>query len=71
MAADLTLVGHTHCGQIRIPWLYRAVIPTEGPFDGGWSETPAGELFITCGLGEVGLPMRFRTPPVVEVIEVR
>ncbi len=71
MQADLTFVGHTHCGQLRIPLLYRYAIPTVGDFDRGWYDTPAGALFITCGLGEVGLPMRFLNPPVVDVITLR
>ena len=29
----LTLAGHTHGGQIRIPWLYKKTIPTDGDFD--------------------------------------
>lgn len=28
--ADVTLVGHTHCGQIRLPYLYKFLIPTKG-----------------------------------------
>ncbi|USN54441.1 MAG: hypothetical protein H6765_07925 [Candidatus Peribacteria bacterium] len=27
--SDYTLVGHTHCGQIRIPYIYKRVLPVE------------------------------------------
>ncbi len=67
--ADITLTGHTHCGQIRIPFLYKYVIPTEGNFDKGLTSERFTKLFITCGLGEVGLPMRLFNPPVIDVLK--
>ncbi len=66
--ADVTLTGHTHCGQIRIPWLYRRAIPTFGPFDKGYTQEAHTKLYITCGLGEVGLPFRLFNPAAVDVI---
>jgi predicted MPP superfamily phosphohydrolase len=69
--ADVTLTGHTHCGQIRIPWLYKKVIPTEGPFDKGFTQEKYTKLYITCGLGEVGLPMRLFNPPVIDVLNFK
>lgn len=66
--ADVTLTGHTHCGQIRIPWLYKIVIPTRGQFDKGSTQEKYTKLYITCGLGEVGLPMRLFNPPSVDVL---
>jgi len=66
--ADVTLAGHTHGGQIRIPWLYRAAIPTNLPFDRGWHDLPGTRVFVTSGVGEIGLPMRFLVPPVIDVI---
>jgi predicted MPP superfamily phosphohydrolase len=66
--ADITLTGHTHGGQIRIPWLYRKVIPTIGPFDRGWYDLPNTRVFVTSGVGESGPPLRFLVPPVIDVI---
>lgn len=66
--ADVTLTGHTHCGQIRIPWLYKKAIPTTGSFDKGYTQEERTKLYITCGLGEVGLPMRLFNPPAVDVL---
>lgn len=72
--ADLTLVGHTHCGQIRIPYLYEsyreAIMPTDGPFDCGWSQERFTQLFISPGLGEVILPMRFMNPPTISILHL-
>jgi len=69
--ADVTVAGHTHCGQIRLPWFYRAVLPTRGNFDKGLSQEANTQLFVTCGLGEVGLPLRLFNPPVIDVLEIR
>lgn len=67
--ADLTLTGHTHGGQIRIPWLYHRVIPTEGGFDKGFFQTEETLLYTTSGAGEVGLPMRLLSPPEIVIFD--
>ena len=73
-AYDLMLAGHTHGGQIRLPFMVRAVIPTRGPFDKGLYNVPlAGgdqAIYVTSGTGMVGLPMRFRMPPRIDVLTV-
>jgi len=69
--ADVTVAGHTHCGQIRLPWLYKAVLPTQGNFDKGLTQETNTQLFVTCGLGEVGLPLRLFNPPVIDVLEIK
>jgi predicted MPP superfamily phosphohydrolase len=66
----LAFAGHTHGGQIRIPWLYKRVIPTVGPFDRGLHELPNTRVFVTSGVGEIGLPLRFLVPPVIDVIRL-
>ncbi|MCK5319920.1 metallophosphoesterase [Candidatus Parcubacteria bacterium] len=67
---DLTISGHTHGGQIRLPFLYKKVIPCDGDFDKGLYETKYGKIFVTAGLGEVGLPMRLGVPPTIEILEL-
>ncbi|GGD60237.1 metallophosphoesterase [Pseudoxanthomonas indica] len=73
--ATLVLAGHTHGGQIRIPWLYHKVIPTRHGFDRGeqWLQTPHGRVrvFTTSGLGEIGLPLRLFNPPVIDVLQLQ
>jgi uncharacterized protein len=50
--ADVTLAGHTHCGQIRIPFLYKYLIPVKGradeKYDCGYYKTDETQLFITA-----------------------
>lgn len=76
---DLMLAGHTHGGQIRIPLpgITQSVIPTQYPFDTGLHHVPRPGLdgprrvFVTPGTGMVGLPMRFRRPPRVDILTLR
>jgi uncharacterized protein len=70
-SAALAVSGHTHGGQIRIPRLYWHVIPCDHPFDRGLHDFAPVPAFVTSGLGEVGLPMRFLNPPVIDVLEIR
>ncbi len=67
---DLTVSGHTHGGQIRIPFVYKFVIPCSGDFDQGLYEKRFGKVFVTSGLGEVGLPMRLGIPPVIDILNL-
>lgn len=66
---DFTIAGHTHCGQIRIPG-YKSVIPTKGDFDKGLTKEENTLLYITCGLGEVKLPMRFLNYPEISILDI-
>lgn len=70
----LMLAGHTHGGQIRIPGIYRQILPVEGPFDKELHhfQTPQGErlIYVTTGTGMVGLPMRFLMPPRIDILTV-
>lgn len=71
---DLMLAGHTHGGQVRIPFLYRAALPVSGPFDKELHhlQTPGGErlVYVTTGTGMVGLPLRFLMPPRIDILTV-
>ncbi len=68
--ADLTLVWHTHCWQVKIPGLYQQLIPTRWSFVGGKYEWEYGDLFITCGLWETGLPLRLFNPPTIDILHL-
>lgn len=74
-STTLLLAGHTHGGQIRLPWLYHKVIPSQHGFDRGeqFADTPSGRIrvFTTAGVGEVGLPMRLFNPPTIDLLHLR
>ncbi len=70
-AVKLVLAGHTHGGQIRVPWLYKKVLPVSGPYDAGLhapAKPGSAPVFVTTGLGETALPMRLFNPPVIDVL---
>ncbi|KPK59910.1 MAG: hypothetical protein AMK73_08390, partial [Planctomycetes bacterium SM23_32] len=70
---DLLLSGHTHGGQIRIPLLWRAVLPAcTGPFHEGLYETDWGHVYVNRGFGTAPvLPLRWRCPAELTFFEVR
>lgn len=69
---DLLLAGHTHGGQIRIPFIYKRYIPTTYPFDINLYRMPAQaggkQVWITSGVGMSGVTMRFLIPPRIDII---
>lgn len=71
---DLMISGHTHGGQVRLPGMLRRVIPTRYPFDKGLHTISRGagdrRVFVTPGTGMVGLAMRFRMPPRIDVLNL-
>jgi predicted MPP superfamily phosphohydrolase len=69
----LAMAGHTHGGQVYIPWLTDQMflrIRDEKYVD-GYYDTPAGKLFVTPGVGVTGVPLRFDCPPTIDVLELR
>jgi len=69
--ADLTLCWHTHWWQIKIPYLYKKVIPTKWIFDEWLTKEKNTQLFVTSGLWIIWLPFRFLNPPVIDILEIK
>src|SRR5262245_22911174 len=61
----LCLAGHTHGGQIRLPFLPPYVPPGSGRrFVAGWyPDTKLGPAYISRGVGTTGIPLRLNCPP--------
>lgn len=66
---NLVLSGHTHAGQIYLPPLSNWLIPCEHDFVRGWYKVKGKAVYVSSGLGEVVLPMRFLIPPEVVMLE--
>jgi hypothetical protein len=71
--ADLTLAWHTHCWQIKIPWLRksRSIIPVSGPYLCGYYQTPNTQLYITAWLWETSIPFRLFNRATIDIIHLQ
>jgi predicted MPP superfamily phosphohydrolase len=69
----LTLSGHTHGGQIAIPIVRRAVIPSYygERYARGHVVEDGRHLYVTSGLGTSGIPVRLLAPPEIVVLELK
>ncbi|HEX3986137.1 MAG TPA: metallophosphoesterase [Acidobacteriaceae bacterium] len=66
--ADLMLSGHTHGGQIRIPFVPPLFLPEYGRrYVEGWFQYGATHLYVNRGIGAIGMPMRLNCPPEITV----
>ena len=68
----LMLSGHTHGGQVELPWLTNYImkkVSILGHKKGLYQHENA-DVFVTVGTGMVGVPFRFRVPPTIDIIEL-
>ena len=66
----LTLAGHTHGGQVFLPFFGRPIVPSEfgQRYAAGHVIESGRHLFVATGVGTSILPVRFRVPPAVTVL---
>lgn len=65
----LMLSGHTHGGQVRIPFIGALVLPiVHQNYDMGWFKEGSRRLFVTVGLGTSLPPLRLFCPPEVVIL---
>jgi len=68
---DLMLSGHTHGGQVLLPIVGAPYLPIANPrYLSGLVTTARTQLFVSRGLGATSVPVRFRCPPQLAVIEL-
>lgn len=65
------LAGHSHGGQVRLPFYGSIYLPPGvGRYDLGSFLTPAGPLHVNAGIGTSGsLPVRFFCPPELSLFQ--
>jgi predicted MPP superfamily phosphohydrolase len=70
---ELTLSGHTHGGQIALPFVYRwASLATLGhKFNVGLYRNGRSTLYVHPGLGTTGPPVRLGVAPAVVILTLR
>ena len=67
---DLMVTGHTHGGQINLPYITCAWTFACDVWRYGYLEHERGNLFVTSGTGMVGLPVRINVPPIVDILNI-
>ncbi|HMF64362.1 MAG TPA: metallophosphoesterase [Edaphobacter sp.] len=66
---DLMLSGHSHGGQIRLPFGGPLILPPLGEkYVEGHFHFNQMQLYVNRGIGTVGLPFRLNCPPEITVI---
>lgn len=69
---DLMLSGHTHGGQVSIPFIGPPVLPVQNKnYSSGMKRSPRGcKVFISKGIGWAIYPVRFNCFPEIVVLEL-
>lgn len=68
---DLMLAGHSHGGQVRLPFWGSVIVPFGvDEFDYGLFQTESGPLYVNPGIGWFPIPIRFRCRPEITLIEI-
>jgi predicted MPP superfamily phosphohydrolase len=68
----LTLAGHTHGGQVALPFIGRLIVPSRygQRYAAGHIREQGRDLFVTSGVGTSIIPVRFRVPPEIVFLEI-
>ena len=69
---DLVLSGHTHGGQVRLPWVGALKNPAEHDeiYEEGLRRRPWTQVYVSRGVGTVHIPVRFLCRPEVAILEL-
>jgi predicted MPP superfamily phosphohydrolase len=68
----VAFAGHTHGGQVRLPFVGALITPGRAPRQQAWGwipDTPAA-TWVTAGIGTSILPIRFNCPPETVVLRL-
>ena len=67
---DLVLAGHTHGGQVRMLFSIAPITMSRygQKYAGGLVRSASGQVYVSRGIGVVGLPVRFNCPPEITII---
>jgi predicted MPP superfamily phosphohydrolase len=70
---DLALCGHTHGGQLAIPFLSHHFVPIKNParYLSGIVKEPYGYTYVNRGIGTLVFPFRLAAPPEITCFTLR
>jgi predicted MPP superfamily phosphohydrolase len=68
----LTIAGHTHGGQVDVEILHQHIDPARffTPFIQGLYRRENSSVYVSNGLGTIGVPVRLGAPPEVSVLRL-
>lgn len=70
LPGDLFLFGHTHGGQVNLPWMWKKVTPlVDTSLKSGFIHRNGKSLFISRGLGSP-FPFRWFAPPQISYFQL-
>jgi uncharacterized protein len=72
LGIDLTLMGHTHGGQLSLEFLRRGLsfARLENPYVSGRYEKSGSQLYVNRGIGTTVIPIRLGARPEIAVFEL-
>ncbi len=69
---DLALAGHSHGGQVRIPFVKPLWLPTGvGRYLEGWFAQDGSRMYVSRGVGMTFLPIRFLCRPELSIVTIK
>lgn len=66
----VAICGHTHGGQIVIPFVPNPSLMSWKTYIRGWFHESRSSMYVNRGIGTLTLPIRFRCRPEITVLEV-
>ena len=69
----LTLAGHTHGGQVKLPFNWTPIVPSiyGQRYAAGYVNEGGRQMYVSTGVGTSIIPVRFRVPPSITILTVR
>lgn len=68
----LSLAGHSHGGQVKIPLIGALWTPNgTDEYSEGWFKNEESELYVSRGIGNSVLPIRFNCRPELAIFEIK
>lgn len=70
---DLALCGHTHGGQVRVPFLGAPLVPSffGNKYASGLVQGPKTQVYVNRGIGLIAPPVRLNCRPEVTLLRLR
>lgn len=68
----LILAGHTHGGQVNLPWVGPPLVPSRygARYAHGWFRRGQSQMYVSAGIGLIYPPVRFNCRPEIAVFEL-